>query len=68
MTDSQAILGREKAVADREKLVADLTELVPALDRRTPALNTAGETRVSEGAASLKRQAMLRSMELKPEP
>jgi hypothetical protein len=53
------------AVVAREKLLADLTELVQALDRRTPALRSAGETRVAEDAAALKRQATLRIMELK---
>ena len=49
---------------DRETLLADLTELVQALDRRTPALKSAGEARVAEDAAGLRRQATLRIMEL----
>ena len=60
MTDSPAVV-------DREKLIADLTELVEALDRRTPALKGAGEARVAEEAAALKRQATMRIMELKAE-
>jgi hypothetical protein len=54
-----------RAVIDREKLLADLTELVEALDRRMPALKSAGEARVAEDAAALKRQAEARIVELK---
>lgn len=55
------------AVIDRKKLLAQLTELVEALDRRTPGLARAGEARVAEDAAALKRQANTRIMELKAE-
>jgi hypothetical protein len=51
-------------VIDREKLLADLTELVDALDRRMPSLKSAGEARVAEDAAALKRQAETRIVEL----
>jgi hypothetical protein len=53
------------ATAHRDKLLAELSELVEALDRRTPSLKVAGEARVAEEAAALKRQAEIRIRELK---
>jgi hypothetical protein len=52
------------AVADRENLLTRLAEFIEALDRRMPALNSAGEARVAADAATLKRRANLRIVEL----
>jgi hypothetical protein len=52
------------AVADRENLLTRLAEFIEALDRRMPALTGAGEARVAADAATLKRRAKLRIMEL----
>ena len=52
------------AVTDREKLLAEWTELVDDLDRRVPSLKSAGEARVAEQAAALKRHAETRILEL----
>jgi hypothetical protein len=52
------------AVVDRDNLLTRLAEFIDALDRRMPALNIAGEARVAADAATLKRRAKLRIIEL----